>query len=39
MRMYKDDERYNRGNYFKGREAAEKAAEQIREIFKNSKPE
>ena len=39
MRMYKDDERYNRGNYFKARESAEKAAEQIREIFKNSKPE
>lgn len=36
MRMYKDDERYNRGNYFKAREAAEKAAEQIREIFKES---
>lgn len=39
MRTYKDDERYNRGNYFKAREAAEKAAEQILEIFKNSKPE
>lgn len=30
---------YNTGNYFKTREAAEKAAEQIREIFKNSKAE
>lgn len=42
-----EDERYNnfeyeywkKGNYFKTREAAEKAAEQIREIFKNSKAE
>lgn len=39
------DERFNnveymlwkKGNYFKNREAAEKVAEQIREIFKNSK--
>lgn len=34
-----DDGYYNMGNYFKTREAAEKAAEQIREIFKNSKVE
>lgn len=41
------DERFNnveymlwkKGNYFKNREAAEKVAEQIREIFKNSKSE
>ena len=41
------DERFNnveymlwkKGNYFKTREAAEKIAEQIREIFKNSKAE
>ena len=38
-RMYKDDERFNSGNYFKTEEAAEKVAEQIREIFKNSKAE
>ena len=38
-RMYKDDERFNSGNYFKTVEAAEKVAEQIREIFKNSKAE
>lgn len=30
---------YETGNYFKTREAAEKVAEQIREIFKNSKAE
>lgn len=30
---------YETGNYFKTREAAEKAAEQIREIFKTSKSE
>lgn len=30
---------YNSGNYFKTEEAAEKIAEQIREIFKNSKAE
>lgn len=30
---------YNSGNYFKTEEAAEKVAEQIREIFKNSKAE
>ena len=30
---------YNAGNYFRTREAAEKVAEQIREIFKNSKAE
>lgn len=34
-----DDVRYEIGNYFKTREAAEKAAEQIREVFKNSKAE
>lgn len=34
-----DDERYNVGNYFRTREAAEKVAEQIRDIFKNSKAE
>ena len=38
-RMYKDDERFNSGNYFKTEEAAEKVAEQIREIFKNSNAE
>lgn len=36
---YTDDNFYNSGNYFKTREAAEKVAEQIREIFKNSKAE
>lgn len=30
---------WKKGNYFKNREAAEKVAEQIREIFKNSKAE
>lgn len=30
---------YTHGNYFKTQEAAEKVAEQIREIFKNSKAE
>ena len=39
IRTYKDDERYNRGNYFKTRETAEKTATQIREILKNSKAE
>lgn len=34
-----DDNRYNVGNYFRTREAAEKVASQIREIFKNSKAE
>lgn len=34
-----DDKHYNAGNYFKTREAAEKVAKQIREIFKNSKAE
>lgn len=34
-----DDNRYNAGNYFKTREAAEKVAEQIREIFKKSNAE
>ena len=36
---YIDEERYNVGNYFKTKEAAEKVAEKIREIFKNSKAE
>lgn len=36
---YTDDNFYNSGNYFKTREAAEKVAEQIRDIFKNSKAE
>lgn len=34
-----DNIRYHYGNYFKTREAAEKVAEQIREIFKKSKAE
>lgn len=34
-----DDNRYNSGNYFKTEKAAEKVAEQIRKIFKNSKAE
>lgn len=34
-----DNHRYNFGNYFKTKEAAEKVAKQIREIFKNSKAE
>lgn len=34
-----DDACYSVGNYFKTREAAERVAEQIREIFKNSKAE
>ena len=34
-----DDACYSAGNYFKTREAAERVAKQIREIFKNSKPE
>lgn len=34
-----NDACYSVGNYFKTREAAEKVAEQIREIFKNSKAE
>ena len=38
-RTQEDDDRYNSGNYFKTREAAEKVAEQIREIFRNSKAE
>lgn len=36
---YLDGERYKVGNYFKTKEAAEKVAEKIREIFKNSKVE
>lgn len=34
-----DDNFYKSGNYFKTRESAEKVAEQIRNIFKNSKSE
>ena len=34
-----DDSIYNAGNYFRTREAAEKVASQIRDIFKNSKAE
>ena len=34
-----DDVRYEIGNYFKTIEAAKKVAEQLREIFKNSKSE
>ena len=34
-----DNSRYLSGNYFKTEEAAERVAEQIREIFKNSKAE
>ena len=34
-----DEGRYNVGNYFRTREAAEKVAEKIRDIFKNSKAE
>lgn len=34
-----DDKRYEVGNYFRTEEAAERVAEQIREIFKNSKAE
>lgn len=36
---YIDGEYHNLGNYFKTKEAAEKVAEKIREIFKNSKAE
>ena len=34
-----DNHNYELGNYFRTREAAEKVAEQIRDIFKNSKAE
>lgn len=34
-----DDSHYNSCNYFKTREAAERVVRQIREIFKDSKPE
>ena len=34
-----DESYYKSGNYFKTREAAEKVADQIREIFKNSEAE
>ena len=36
-RLACDENRYATNNYFKNREAAEKVAEQIREIFKSSK--
>lgn len=36
---YNDNSRYRQGNYFKTKEAAERVAEQIRKIFKNSKAE
>ena len=36
---YLDEERYNVGNYFKTKEAAEKVAEKIQDIFQNSKAE
>lgn len=39
MRALEDDNRYEAGNYFKTYEAAEKVAEQILDIFKNSKAE
>lgn len=39
FRYYADEKRYQSGNYFKTEEAAERVAEQIREIFKNSKAE
>lgn len=38
-RLACDDNRYATNNYFKTREAAEKVAEQIRELFKKSKAE
>lgn len=34
-----DNVRYEKGNYFRTREAAQKVADQIKEIFKNSKAE
>ena len=37
--MFVDNKLYKLGNYFRTREAAEKVAEQIRDIFKNSKVE
>ena len=39
IRLDCDNRHYNMCNYFKTREAAERVAEQIREIFKNSKAE
>ena len=36
---YLDGERYKAGNYFKTKEAAEKVAEKIQDIFQNSKVE
>ena len=39
LRLSSDDMYYELGNYFRTREAAEKVASQIRDIFKNSKAE
>lgn len=39
MRLLFDDVRYESGNYFRTYEAARKVADQIKEIFKNSKAE
>ena len=39
FRCCADEKRYKLGNYFKTKEAAERVAEQIREVFKNSKAE
>ena len=39
LRWKIDDSIHNAGNYFRTREAAEKVASQIRDIFKNSKAE
>ena len=39
LRWEIDDSIHNAGNYFRTREAAEKVASQIRDIFKNSKAE
>lgn len=39
LRSYGDNNLYEAGNYFRTREAAEKIASQILDIFKNSKAE
>lgn len=39
MHLFFDDVRYESGNYFRTYEAAKKVADQIKEIFKNSKAE
>lgn len=39
MHLFFDDVRYESGNYFRTYEAAKKVADQIKEIFKNSKSE